>query len=181
MLQAKAIYYGIVTDGEEAHLFQYSVMNVNNDCKIATIDFDEKCIIENGDTFQNYPNFADEDTTIAHYKIEMLNDDHELFNVHLGHINKQVNDLRESERKKEQEEKVGAADDMQDLDDKFHVKETDGGSLLIAEFAAEGACTEHLIKAGPNAGKKNTKQDCSMFFFVYGLVLTVVVISALPN
>ncbi len=97
----KAFHSGIVPDGEEAHLFQYSVQNVNNACKTATIVFDEKCIVENVDTFQNYPNLADEDTTIADYKIEMLNDDHELFNVHLGRVNKQVNDLRESERKKE--------------------------------------------------------------------------------
>jgi hypothetical protein len=181
LLRAKAIFNGIVPDGEEAHLFQYSVMNVNNDCKTATIDFDEKCIVENGDTVQNYPYFADEDTTIADYKIEMLHDDHELFNVHLGHVNKQVNDLKESERKKEQDEKARAPNDVQDLDDKFHVKKTDGYSLLIAEFVAEGALTEHLIQAGPNAGKKNTKQDWSMFFFVYGLVLIVMVVSALPN
>ncbi len=181
LLRAKAIYNGIVPDGEEAHLFQYFVLNVNNDCKMATIDFDEKCIVENGDTFQNCPNFADKDTTIADYKNEMLNDNHELFNVHLGHINKRVNDLRENERKKEQDEKVRAADDVQDLDDKFHVKKTDGYSLLIAEFVAEGALTEHLIQAGPNAVKKNTKEDWSMFFFVYGLVLIVMVISALPN
>ncbi len=85
LLRAKAIYNSIVPDGKEAHLFQYSVMNVNNDCKMATIDFDEKCIVENGDTF-----FADEDTTSADYKNEMLNDGHQLFNVHLGHVNKRV-------------------------------------------------------------------------------------------
>ncbi len=38
LLREKAIYNGIVPDGEEAHLFQYSVMNVNNDCKMATIE-----------------------------------------------------------------------------------------------------------------------------------------------
>jgi hypothetical protein len=92
-----------------------------------------------------------------------------------------VNDLRESERKKEQDKKVRATNDVQNLDDKFHVNKTDGYSLLIAEFVAEGALTEHLIQAGPNAGKKNTKQDRSMFFFVYGLVLIDLVISALPN
>ena len=51
LLRAKDIYNGTVPDGEEAHLFQYSVINVNNDCKMATIDFDEKCIVENGDSF----------------------------------------------------------------------------------------------------------------------------------
>ncbi len=102
-MQARAIYNGTVPDGEESHFFQHSVINMNNDCKTATIDVDDKCILENGGTFQNYPNFADEDTTIGDYKIEMLNADHELFNVHLGQINKQVNDFRESERKKEQD------------------------------------------------------------------------------
>jgi hypothetical protein len=55
---------------------------------------------------------------------------------------------------------------MQDLDDKFHVKKIDGYSLLVAEFVAEGALTEHLMQAGPNAGKKNTKQYWSMFFLL---------------
>jgi hypothetical protein len=75
----------------------------------------------------------------------MLNADHELFKVHLGQVNKQVNDLRESESKKEQDEKVRSTNDMQDLDDKFHVKNIDIYSLLVAEFVAEGALTEHLI------------------------------------
>jgi hypothetical protein len=103
----KAIYNGTFPNGEEAHLFQYSVINVNNYCKTATIDFDEKCIVENRDTFQNYPNFADEETSIGHF-----NADHELFNVHLGQVNEQVNNLRESERNKKQDEKVRSSDDV---------------------------------------------------------------------
>ncbi len=126
MLRAKAIYNGTVPDGEEAHLFQYSVQNVNNDCKAATIDFDEKCIVENRDFFQNYPNLADDNTTIEDYKIETLNADHELLNVHLGQINKQINDLRESKKKKAQDEKVRSTDDVHDLDGKFHVMRIDG-------------------------------------------------------
>jgi hypothetical protein len=115
MVQAKAIYNSTLPVVEEAHLFQYSAINVNNDCKTATIDFDEECIVENGDTFQNYPNFSDEDTTIEDYKIEMLNSDHEPFNVHLGQVNKQVNDLRESERIKEEEKKVRSTNDVQNF------------------------------------------------------------------
>jgi hypothetical protein len=34
-------------------------------CKTTTINFDEKCIVDNGDTFQNYPYFVDEDSTIG--------------------------------------------------------------------------------------------------------------------
>ena len=62
LLRAKDMYNGTVPHGEEAFLFQYSVSHVNADCKTAIIDFDEKCIVEKGDMFQNYPNFGDEDT-----------------------------------------------------------------------------------------------------------------------
>ncbi len=74
------------------------------------------------------------------------------------------------ERKKEQDEKVRATNDMQDLYDKFHVKNIDGYCLLIAEFVTEGALTEHLIQAGPHAGKRNNKQDWSILFFVWPYV-----------
>jgi hypothetical protein len=163
LLRAKAIYNGTVPNGEEAFLFQYSVSQVNADCKTATIDFDERCIVEKGDMFQNYPNLGDEDTSIQDYKIEMLNADHELFNAHLGRVNKRENDLRESKKKIEQDEKVRATDDVQDIDDKFHVQNIDGYSILVAEFLPEGALTDHLIQSGTNAGKMNTKQDWSTF------------------
>lgn len=58
LLRAKDIYNGTVPHGEEAFLFQYSVSQVNADCKTATIDFDERCIVEKGDMFQNYPNLG---------------------------------------------------------------------------------------------------------------------------
>lgn len=163
LLRAKDIYNGTVPHGEEAFLFQYSVSQVNADCKTATIDFDERCIVEKGDMFQNYPNLGDEDTSIQDYKIEMLNADHELFNAHLGRVNKRENDLRESKKKIEQDEKVRATDDVQDIDDKFHVQKIDGYSILVAEFLPEGALTDHLIQSGTNAGKMNTKQDWSTF------------------
>jgi len=56
LLRAKDIYNGNVPNGEVVFLFQYSVSQVNADCKTATIDFDERCIVEKGDMFQNYPN-----------------------------------------------------------------------------------------------------------------------------
>jgi len=133
------------------------------DCKTATIDFDERCIVEKGEMFQNYPNLGDEDTSIQDYKIEMLNADHELFNAHLGQVNKPENDLRESKKNIEQDEKVRATDDVQDIDDKFHVQKIDGYSILVAEFLPEGTLTDHLIQLGTNAGKMNTKQDWSTF------------------
>ena len=129
LLRAKDIYNG--------------VSQVNADCKTATIDFDERCIVEKGEMFQNYPTLGDEDTSIQDYKIEMLNADHELFNAHLGRVNKPENDLRESKKNIEQDEKVRATDDVQDIDDKFHVQKIDGYSILVAEFLPEGALTDH--------------------------------------
>ena len=113
--------------------------------------------------FQNYPNLGDEDTSIQDYKIEMLNADHELFNAHLGRVNKRENDLRESKKKIEQDEKVRATDDVQDIDEKFHVQKIDRYSILVAEFLPDGALADHLIQSGTNAGKMNIKQDRSTF------------------
>ncbi len=69
--------------------------------------------------------FADEDTTIGDYNIEIMNADYELFNVHLGQINKQVNDLREIKRKKEQDKNFRSINEVQDLEDMFHEKKID--------------------------------------------------------
>jgi hypothetical protein len=95
-----------------------------------------------------------------------LNADHELFNVHLGQVNKRINDLKESKKKKAEDEKVRFTDDVQDLADKFHVKRINGYSLLVGEFVAQGDLTEHLIQAGQHAGKKSTKQDQSKFILL---------------
>ncbi len=72
MLRANDIYDNAVPHREETFLFQYSVSQVSADCKTAIINFDENCIVEKGDMFQNYPNLGDEDTSIQDYKIEMF-------------------------------------------------------------------------------------------------------------
>ena len=56
LLQSKQLYKGAIPAGEEHLLFQYSVDTVNDCGKTATITFDNKCIINGGNQFQNYPN-----------------------------------------------------------------------------------------------------------------------------
>ena len=71
--------------------------------------------------------------------------------------------LKERECKREQDEKVRSTDNIQDMDDRFHVRKIDRYSILVVAFVPEGTLTEHLIQAGLNDGKKNTKQDWSKF------------------
>ena len=67
---------------------------VNNDCKAATIEFDQKCIKKGGDSFMSY---HDDDGGIAYYNLSLFKEDHELYNKNLGRANKKINDMKDEE------------------------------------------------------------------------------------
>lgn len=157
LLPAKQLYKGKVPAGEEHLLFQYSIDTVNNCGKTATITFDNKCIINGGDQFQNYPNTTNEETTIKDYNIDTFKDDHECFNAHLGRVNKRVNDTKEDAERQREAQIVLGNKDTSDLDEKFN-KGASGYELLLAEFKPDGDLLDHTIKSGANYGKVNKKQ-----------------------
>ena len=118
LLPAKLIYRNRPPPrGEENHLFQYSIAKVNEDCKTAAINFDERYIEEGTAVFRNYPD--DGESVIAKYSLERLTGDHELYNKHIGRVNKSINDEKEAERKSEEDAKIAACDDVGDLMKKF--------------------------------------------------------------
>jgi hypothetical protein len=118
LLRAKDLYGVAVPKGEENVLHQYSILSINADIVSAVISYDQKCITEGGDKFRDYPLSNDEDGEIDDYKIVNLNDDHELYNVHLGRVNKKINDLKEILRKTEEEQKLSATDNVSDIERK---------------------------------------------------------------
>lgn len=77
LLQSKQLHKGTIPAGEEHLLFQYSVDTVNDCGKTATVTFDNKCIVNGGNQFQNCPNTTNEDPTISDCKIDTFKDDHE--------------------------------------------------------------------------------------------------------
>ena len=118
LLSSRSIYQpGEILEGEENSLWQYSVVSINDNCKTAVIEFDERYIEEGGDQFLNHANVEDDDEgmTIKNYKLEGLKDDHEQFNVHLHRVNKAINDLKDAKLKEEEAKKIRACDNIDDL------------------------------------------------------------------
>jgi hypothetical protein len=55
LIPAKVSYSGQVPFGQEDYLFQYSVRSVNKDHKTLVIQYDERCISNDSDAFQDFP------------------------------------------------------------------------------------------------------------------------------
>ena len=157
LLRAKDLYGGSVPKGEENVLHQYSILSINADIVSAVISYDQKCITEGGDKFRDYPLSNDDEGEIDDYKMANLNDDHELYNVHLGRVNKKINDLKEILLKGEEDAKVAAADDVSDIEHKL----SDGVEpylIMIGEFRSIGPLSMHVVVRGNNKGKSSKKQ-----------------------
>jgi hypothetical protein len=157
LLRAQDLYGGNVPKGEENVLHQYSILSINADIVSAVISYDQKCITEGGDKFRDYPLSNDDKGEIDDYKIANLNDDHELYNVNLGRVNKKINDLKEIVRKREEEEKVAATNDVSDIERKLSNSD-DPYLIMIGEFRSIGPLSLHVIMRGNNKGKSSKKQ-----------------------
>ena len=90
LLASMAIHnQGEVPAGQENYLWEYIVTGVNDNCEIGVIEFGERYALKDGGIFMPYICNDDEeqDMTIDNYKFSGIKDDHELFNVHLLHVN----------------------------------------------------------------------------------------------
>ncbi len=68
LLCAQDLYSdGKVPKGEETLLQQYFVLSLNGDMATAVITYDEKCIINRGDKFRDYPLTDDNKGQIDNY------------------------------------------------------------------------------------------------------------------
>jgi hypothetical protein len=110
---------GKVPKGDETLLHQYSVLSLNGDMATGVITYDEKCKINGGDKFRDYPLTDDDKGQIDNYQLANLAHDHELYNAHLGGVNKKINDLKEMQCKRDDKEKVSAADNVSDIEHKL--------------------------------------------------------------
>ena len=91
-----------------------------------------------GGQFQGYPDTSGDDGVIANYKISTFNNDHELFNKHVGRGNNISNDKKEAQRKQTEQEKAKTIDDVSDLGRRFHNNNIPGYKLLLGEFKSVG-------------------------------------------
>jgi hypothetical protein len=161
LLRAQDIYgRGKVPEGEEDYLFQYIIDSINEDCKTAVLKYEEKSITNGGDQFTNYPDITGDESSIPNYYLNTFKEDHELYNVHNGRVNKILNDEKDALRKQQRKERANAIDDVTDLEDRIS-EGTAAYKLLVAEFAPCGEFRVHTISKGQNQGRKVRKQKWS--------------------
>lgn len=167
LLEAKNIYdRGRVPHGEEEYLFLYRISNINENGTTAVIEYEGKFVVKGGDMFQSYPDVWGNDSIIEDYSLRTLKDDHELYNQHLGRVNRVINDKKEEQLKQEKLQKINSLDDVSDLDRKFWEDKMNCYQLLLGEFhpvPGEGM-KEHRITKGANCGKTKYKQQWSQYF-----------------
>ncbi len=66
--------------------------------KTLVIQYDERCISSASNAFQDFPLHDENEETINNYQIKHLKEYHELYNIHLVHVNKKLNDKKEEDR-----------------------------------------------------------------------------------
>jgi hypothetical protein len=156
LIPAKVLYSGRVPFGQEDHLFQYSAPSVNSDHKSLVISYDERCISNGSDVFQDFP-LDENKETIDNYPIKYLKENHELYNIHLGRVNKKVNDKREEDCIAEEAKKTTGAEDLSDILLKIQNK-IKPSHILIGEFESIGELQPHVITRGSYMGETSFKQ-----------------------
>ncbi len=79
------------------------------------IQYNELCISNDSDAFQDFPLHDEDEETIDNYQIKHLKEHHELYNIRLGHVNKKLNDKKEEDCKAEEAKKTYEVQDLSDL------------------------------------------------------------------
>jgi hypothetical protein len=158
LVPAKVLYSGRVPFGQEDYLFQYSVLSVDKDHKTLVIQYDERCISNASDAFQDFPLHEENEETINNYQIKHLKEHHELYNIHLGHVNKKLNDKKEDVCKAEEAKKTSGVQDLSDLLLIIQNK-VKPSTILLGEFESIGELQPHIITQGPNMGGTSYKQQ----------------------
>jgi hypothetical protein len=158
LIPAKVLYSDRVPLGQEDYLFQYSVLSVNKDHKTLVIQYDERYISNASDASQDFPLHDENEETINNYQIKHLKENHELYNIHLGHVNKKLNDKKEEDCKAEEAKKTSRVHDLSDLLLMIQNK-VKPSTILLGEFKSIGELQPHIITLGPNMGGTSYKQQ----------------------
>jgi hypothetical protein len=169
LLRAADLYGGEkhVPRGEEGYLFLYRVHSIKENCTHAKIAYENKYIEEGTSEYRNFPALDDDDEIVDNYRLDLLRADHELYNKYLGLIKKKDNDVKEMERRMEDERKKSSLTDVSDINRRIQQQRQNAYDVLLLEFEAEGVEEEHIISAGPNIGKISSKQKWSKFILIW--------------
>ena len=167
LLKAKELYRGgKIPVGEEKHLFQYHVHEVNEDCKSFTLKFDRVYIIEDTNKFKSYPVTSPGEDLLDEYRMCLFEEDHELYNVYLGRKKKEENDRKDEEMRRRTEAAAadGSFKNLSDIEQLLLSDNVEMYDVLTGEFEAIGEKEEHVSQGAKNKGEVTYKQQWSEFF-----------------
>ena len=154
---------------EEKHLlFVYKLRKINPDGVKASLDFENKCIKQDGDNWVNFADTAAEDADIDSellnydYK-KNLKDDHERYNHYLGKINRVLNDKIAAEEEKLKEAALAEPNNVDAILTKYNERTENPKEklylILLEEFEPAGPLQDHTIGGtGKYAGQQSKKQ-----------------------
>ncbi len=87
-----------------------------------------------------------------------MKEHHELYIIHLGRVNKKLNDKKEEDCKAEEAKKTSGVQDLSDLLLMIQNK-VKPSTILLGEFKPIGELQPHIIPQGPNMGGTSYKQQ----------------------
>ena len=166
LLKAKALYRGgKIPEGEEKHLFQYHVQQVNNDCKSFVLKFDRTYVEEGTHAFKMYPVTDPGEETMDDYRMVLFEDDHELYCEYLGKKKKEENDRRDEELKRRAalSKSDTSFNDVADIEKLMLTDLVNSYDVLTAEFESVGERVEHVSQGANNRGEVTYKQQWSQY------------------
>ena len=80
-----------------------------------------------------------------------MKEHHELYNIHLGRVNKKLNDKKEEDCKAKEAKKTSGVEDL--LDVLLMIQNKVKPSMIpLGEFESIGELQPHIITRGPNMG-----------------------------
>ncbi len=122
------------------------------------IQYDERCISNDSDAFQDFPLHDENEETIDSYQIKHLKEHHELYSIRLGCVNNLLNDKKEEDCKAAEAKKTSEVQDFSDLLLMIQNK-VKPDTMLLGEFESIGELQPHVISNGQNMGETSYKQQ----------------------
>jgi hypothetical protein len=122
------------------------------------IKYDERCISNDSDAFQDFPLHDNNEETINSYQIKILKEHHELYNIRLGRVNKKLNDKKEEDCKAEEAKKTSEVQDLSYLLLTIQNK-VKPATMLLGKFESIVELQPHIIAKGLNMGETSYTQQ----------------------
>ena len=160
LLESSAIYGGLknVPPEDKGVLWEYHVKEVNNNKKqTAILIFNNRCIHQTINDFQNYQEMNEADRCIMNYLLKLIKEDHEKYNKYICIYKKAENNVKYAAKQAQLEAEKASINNISDLEKQIE-KEVSVYNILKQEFTEHTDLVDHVQSYGAKVGKVHKKQ-----------------------